>query len=511
MAGGAAIGVALPVLLLHMPPVGQRKRNLVGLLVFVVFACAWFAVAWSYVFPGARNWDSYEHLHQGLTGEYRTTFTIAYAWLLGKSFNLFGTVGGLWVVQLLFLLACYVWLVDRGRARVVVVLVAVVGLLMPPVWAGMVQHWRDTWVAAFCLLAFCGSVARAPVVVVVAAIAAYQFRSNAVLLCLPLLAIAARDLLLPTTRAWMRSTGRRLRAWQQNLIVGAGVVVLVAMCVLTSTVIARALHAIPGFPIGPSLLFDLADMWRREPDTRRPVEMPRRLLRQARHAVTECDSHDIVDGSIPELEVKMLAAQKDALITDWWNAVSKHPVTWLRHRWRAAECMLRIDYAPKPPYRFGYGIITRGNHGRGESDARADPVRLTPIQEKFWAEWAPTFDPKNWLLVFSLASMLALWRARPGGVISAFVVGNLLYLFSNFILAPSPNLRYIFPLLTSTVALAICAAAGPALRRSRLGRRVPAATVAAAPATQPPTAGDDAPSEPPGVTATATAPETVVP
>lgn len=482
----------------------KPRRSWAGLVVFVVYAVVWLAIAGVYVFPGARNWDSFEQLHQGLSGEYRTTFTIAYSWLLGRSFELTGTVGALWVMQLLFIFGCFLWLLDRARGRAAVVVVALVGLAFPPLWAGMVQHWRDTWVAAFVLFAFCGAVARSPVVVVVGGIAAYQFRSNAAALMLPMFMLAARDLVVPVLRQRFGVVSR----WRRRFAVLAGAMVLVVMCTMTSSLIARALHAIPGFPIGPSLLFDLADLWRRSPDTTKHTRTPRALVKAARKAVGECDSHTVVDGTIPELEVKKLAAMQDALIADWWAAVKKHPDIWVKHKARAIECMLRIDYEPKPGYRYGYSLLGRGGHGLGRYDLRAEEAPLLKMQERFWTSWKPLFSPILWIVVFVIVSAAALKRCRPRAPVLALILGNVGYLLSNFLVAPSPNLRYLFPLLPSTLALALCAVAGAHLLRGRRSSRVsrpaptPASEAASPPASptasEPPTASESPPPlEPP--------------
>jgi hypothetical protein len=285
------------------------RRSAAGLSVFVVLLGAWLALLIAALFPGVLNWDAFEQLHQGVSGSYRTTFTIAYAWLLGRSHDVFGSVGALWLVQLALFSGALLWLVDRGRARVAVVVVAFVGLLFPPLWGGLVQHWRDTWVGVLGLVAFCGAVGRSPVVVVVAGIAATQFRSNAILIAVPLGAVAARDLLVPR---WRRA--RALSRWRRRAVVAAGALGVGLLCVLTSSIVSRALDATPGFPIGPSMIFDIADMWRREPALRKHTALPRKVARRAAHRVRECDAHNVVDGDIPQLEVKQLYGRREALI-----------------------------------------------------------------------------------------------------------------------------------------------------------------------------------------------------
>ena len=442
-----------------------QRRSRLGLAAFALVCATYFAAVVFVFFPGVKNWDTYEQLNQALVGEYRTTFTVGYAWLLGMSHRLCGSTGGLWLVQLALVLGAMIWLVDRARAGVVVVVVAVAVFCLPPLAFGLVQQWRDVWVAAFGLICFGGLLARRPFVVLAAGVAAAIFRSNAMVLGLLPAALVTRDMIVVRLRR--RGPVSRQRRW---LAAAVGAVAFVVLCSLTSSLLAAVLDAKPGFPAGPSLVFDVADIWRRDPSLQKKSAVGHKLAKQAARKVDECHAHNVVDGRVPELAVNELNGKRDKLIKDWMTVVKKRPDLYLQHKRRAIECMLRIDYDSGE--RFSYYLISRGAHGLGAGDPRQSRPGLIELQKKFWSTadlrgtWADWFEPLLWLALLSVASLVAVFRTRSRGLVSAFVLGNVMFLFSNFTFAPAPNLRYLFPLLTALWATAVVAAAGRRLRRS---------------------------------------------
>ena len=200
------------------------------------------------------------------------------------------------------------------------------------------------------------------------------------------------------------------------------------------------------------------------------IAVGHKLAKQAARKVDECHAHNVVDGRVPELAVNELNGKRDKLIKDWMTVVKKRPDLYLQHKRRAIECMLRIDYDSGE--RFSYYLISRGAHGLGAGDPRQSRPGLIELQKKFWSTadlrgtWADWFEPLLWLALLSVASLVAVFRTRSRGLVSAFVLGNVMFLFSNFTFAPAPNLRYLFPLLTALWATAVVAAAGRRLRRS---------------------------------------------
>jgi len=185
-----------------------------------------------------------------------------------------------------------------------------------------------------------------------------------------------------------------------------------------------------------------------------------RTLRRAVKKVHRCSGHYVLDGRVPELEVSRIARKRHDVIHDWVYAVSRRPHLWLVHRFEMATCLLRIGYDPGGKM-HGISLVSRGHHGAGaDAVPRADKSardEFAPWHELIWDDARLAFMPITWLAVFLIAARFALHRVRTRPIVRAFVVGNLLYLLSNFVFAPAPNLRYVFPIVPSAVALCLVA------------------------------------------------------
>ncbi len=403
---------------------------------FAVGAVAWAGLWGVAFFPGEATLDTWVQYQQGLTGAFSDAHPVLYALLLGASGQAFGDGRLVLFLQLGLGTLGLVLLAHALRDRNLLARLALVVLALNPLmWAQWGILWKDEAMATSYLVALGLFGLGRPLPAIPLLVAACCFRHNGITLVLPLAVLMG----------WVgaRRYGR-WRGWGLAL----GVLVL---CAATPRLLDRAVDAERTYAAAPSLVFDLAGIWTREPDLYRASPYAERVsFREVRRRHRAWSARKITSDrrGLPGLRHKDLQTPEawQTLRDTWRDAVLARPGAWLAHRYEYG-CWF-VNVCMDGPFEAIATTRDRYAADMGIPDRRAPLYRaLHPVREAFQVlgrGWI-------WIGLVLLPLGLALWRRRWVDV--AIAASALCYLIGNLLLAPSAPFRYHLPLMMAAVVL----------------------------------------------------------
>lgn len=399
-------------------------------------AIALWAAFWTWAFfPGESSIDTLLQYRQGLSGEYSNAHPTLYSMALGRSGDLVGDGSLVLLAQTGVGALALGWIAWSLRSAGTAAKAAFVLLAFNPLmWAQWTTLWKDEPLAICTLAAFAVCLNGWARWCIPLLVAATCFRHNGITLVFPI-------------ALWLgwhesRTSGRTAGALLGSL--------LVLLCLISPKLLDVSVGATDGRAAAPTLVFDIAGAYVREPRFRKAGPFQDVVMKQIKHRHRGHTARYLVAGGrrgVPGLRHSDFDEARYALLKEEWvRLVTTRPDLWLRHRAEFACNLLNVcmPYPMEP-------------HGR--TDARigaqvgwVDPEGLAyrildPLRSVFGLlalGWV-------WLVPVLIAGGLALRRRRELEV--AIAGSGLAYLVGNMLLAPSAPFRYHLPMMMAAVVL----------------------------------------------------------
>ena len=399
-------------------------------------AISLWAMLWTLAFaPGESSPDTLAQYRQGLAGVYSDAHPVLYSWALGVSGSLVGNGSLVLYTQIGAGVVALCTLAWSLRAATPVAKTTLVLLSLDPLlWAQWTTLWKDEPLAICTLLTFALCLVGRPRWGLPLLVIATCFRHNGVTLVVPL-------------AAWWGWHEARTQGRLRGAALG---VVLLGSALAAPKLLDAALDAADGKAAAPTLVFDLAGAYTRDPGfhaaspfvdiplekiERRHRSHTARYLTSNRRGLKGLRHKDFDDARYTELK------------QEWGRLLTTRPDLWARHR-AAFACDLLNVCMPTPMEPHG-----RTDKAYGIKVGWVDPERplyraLNPLRAAF----APLARGWIWCLPTLVLGGLAVARRRWLEV--AIASSGLAYLVGNVLLAPSAPFRYHLPLMLVVLVLA---------------------------------------------------------
>lgn len=439
------------------PRTGQRARP--GLTasmrwVQLLLATAWVTVLFIAFNPGDHSIDSLSQLGQGIGNDYTNHHPPALSWLLGRTYQLFGSDWPYLLLQLCCLGGSW-WYLARNATQARAVAAAVVlavALCLPPVWSLAITVWKDVAMTAALLVAVALLRAQRPTGALVSLTLAALFRHNAAAPAAVLAVFAVLQL-------------KRRHAWRWGPTAAAAALAI-GLLAVSPKLVDRALGAKRACLQCAGLVYDLAAVYLSDPQGYEQSELAKDLTLdevRTRYTPFSLIPFFYFTPGARTIDMGNLDPRAQALWAEWRAKVPPHFGVYLAHRFSTVVAMLgAVDRPPYYPFQPGIDDNSFGLKQRTHTQLyRA----LRGTQHATGPSWL--FRGVAWL-GFSVVLAVFAWRARRTKPLALWVAVSAWAYLGTFMLAgQAADFRFNSWLLYSVPTVALLLLAEPWSRDTR--------------------------------------------